>query len=65
MLFTSIGVMSATRSFESFTVEPKSRDENDDEDDNSNLYAEIVANDAEPDEDSGRGKDYDRLEFYR
>ena len=58
-------MISAARSFESFIVEPKSGDENGDEDGNSNLYAEIVANDAEPDEDSGRGKDYDRLEFYR
>ena len=58
-------MISAARSFESFIVEPKSLDGNKDGDDDSNLYAEILANDAEPDEDSGRGKDYDRLEFYR
>ena len=46
-------------------MEPKPLDGNRDEDDDSNLYAEILANDAEPDEDSGLGKDYDRLEFYR
>ena len=56
-------MISAARSFESFVVEPKQLDGN--RDDDSNLYAEILANDAEPDEDSGRGKDYDRLEFYR
>ena len=61
-------MISAARSFESFVAEPKQLDGNgdeDDDDDDSNLYAEILANDAEPDEDSGRGKDYDRLEFYR
>merc|ERR1712066_1150024 len=60
------GVISVARSFESFVVEPKSLDGNeDDDDDDSNLYAEIQADEAEQRQDSRMGKDYDCLDFYR
>lgn len=47
-------------------MEPKSLDGNEDNaDGDSNLYAEIQANEEEPDQDSRLGKDYDSLDFYR
>ena len=65
-LYPFPGVISVARSFESFVVEPKSLDGNeDDDDDDSNLYAEIQADEAEQRQDSRMGKDYDCLDFYR